>query len=253
MFSNIVTRYPNGVTNARETSILSDISIEDRIGRFHSYEQDFDQYIATDYTLTLNGGAVAAIAGDGGLITLTTAVSALTSLQKTPAAFVTAKNFIEIGSFVATVDNLLGLVFAGVLNVTATPFTGASQTDGIYFTTATTGVITANIAVGGVITSVVMPNTLLVAGSPASFTFYYDGALYPAAPNGRVIFDVSGAGVTASSRTEIIVPTASVFPGATVTTPTVAVSATTAAARTLTLDRVWVAKARQNPNASPVF
>lgn len=255
MFDLQTTRLFPGLTNTKDTGIFSDLYVPDRISKIHEYVQDFDQYIAADYVLTLGGGAVTQTSGDGGLITLVSAASAITSLQKTPAAFRNAAGFRTWGKFVLGVDSLLGLVIAGTLNVTATPFTGASQTDGIYFTTATTGVITANIASGGVITSVVVPNTLLVAGGGllAHLNFYWDGAIYGSAPNGRIMFDVSGTGVTAPSRVAIALPSGTTFPTAVLTTPTVGVSATTAAARTLTLDTIWVAKDRINPNATPAF
>lgn len=258
MFDNQVTRFGPGLNN--ETAIngdtnglFSDLYVQNRIGKVHEYSNDFDQYVANDWVVT-GVGTAALIAGDGGLLQITSPVSTFQSLQKGPAAFLLAKNFRAWGLATVNLDSLLGTIIAGLLNVTTTPFTGASQTDGIYFlSTVTTGALSFNIAVGGTITSV-NTGVNLVAGSAANLAWYYDGAVYAAGqPNGRVVWSISGAGVSAPARGEIAVAAASTFPGATLVTPTLSVNASTAVARNLVVDRVYFAKDRSNINASPVF
>lgn len=257
MLDNLVSRFYPGQTNSRDTALLSDLYVNNRIDRLHEYPQDFDQYIAADWVQTLNGGAAGLIAGDGGILQLTTVVSNFASVQKTPAAFPMTKGLRSWLTCQVQVDNVLGLLIAGLLNATATPFTGASQTDGAYFLSTNTGALSFNVAVGGVISSVAL-GVNLVAGAlaNANLSFYYDGGCYPGAPLGRVIFEASGAGVTANVRGEILVPasgTIAAFPGATNLAPIFGVSASTAAVRTAVIDKLYVAKDEVNINATPPF
>lgn len=256
MFDNVVSRFSRGQNNETDQGIFSDLYVNNRVGVLHEYSQDFDQYVAGDWTQTLNGGTAALVAGDGGLLALTSAVSVIASIQKNPAGFQLAKNFRTWGRVITQLDSLLGSTIFGLLNATATPFTGASQTDGAYFTSAvTTGEISFNVAVGGVI-STVDTGVAIVAGSPFIASFYYDGGVYAAAPNGRVVYQLSGTGVTAKVRGEIAIPasgTIAAFPGAVNITPTLGVNASTAVARVLTTDLLYFAKDRANINATPAF
>lgn len=253
MFDNTVTRLPGGVSNSRENGILSDLPVNERISKLHEYSNDFDQYVAGDWTQTLNGGTVALTAGDGGLLLITTAVSVLTSIQKNPTDFTFAAARRTWARHQVQLDSLVGVALVGLLNVTTTPFTGASQTDGIYFlSTVTTGALTINYAVAGVIVSQAM-GISLVAAQPATLSFYYDGGQYEGDGTDRIVWEATGAGVTASARGSMTVSATSAFPGATAVTPTLAVNATTAVARTLTVDSVYFAKDRVNINATPAF
>lgn len=253
MYDNRVSRAPYGSNNQRESGILSDLPFNSRITKAHEFSNDFDRYAAAEWVVT-GAGSAALTAGDGGLLALTSPVSAFQSLQDSPASFSMVKGFRAWMSFRASLDSLLGNVLVGLLNVTTTPFTGASQTDGIYITsTVTTGALSINIAVGGTITTQAL-GASIVAGSQFVLDWYYDGANYAAGyPNGRVVAECSGAGVTANVRTEIVVPAASTFPGATLMAPTISVNASTAVARVLTVDALWIAKDRANINATPAF
>jgi hypothetical protein len=256
MFDNVVSRFSKGANNETDQGIFSDLYVQNRVGTIHEYSQDFDQYVAGDWTTTLNGGSSALVAGDGGLLALTSAVSAIASIQKNPADFQLALGFRAWGRIMTQLDSLLGSTIFGLLNATTTPFTGASQTDGVYFTSAvTTGEISLNVAVGGVI-STLDTGVAIVVGSPFTASFYYDGGVYAAAPNGRIVFQISGTGVTAKARGEIAVPasgTIAAFPGAVNITPTLGVNASTAVARVLTTDLLYFAKDRANINATPAF
>ena len=81
---------------------------------------------------------------------------------------------------------------------------------------------------------------------------YYDGGLFNQS-TGRVIAEISGAGASTPIRTEIVVPAASTFPGSTGVAVTLAVNPSTAVARLLTVDNIYVAKSRVNPNVTPSF
>lgn len=263
MFDNTVSRFYPGVNGVRDTSILSDMFVPDRIDKVHEYPQDFDDYFgpatagSSGGWVVTGGGAVALIAGDGGILQLTTLVSAFQSAQKTPAAFPMTKGLRTWFTAQLQVDNVLGLVIAGLLNATATPFTGASQTDGAYFLSTNTGALSFNVAVGGVIASSNLGVNLVPGAlANANLSFYYDGACYAGAPLGRVVFEASGAGVSANFRGSIVVPasgTIAAFPGATNLAPIFGVSASTAAVRTGVIDKLYVAKDEVNINATPAF
>ena len=256
MFDNTVSRLNPGSTNSNPNALLSDLYVNNRIDRLHEYPQDFDQFVAADWVIT-GAGTAALTAGDGGILLLTTTASTFESVQKTPAAFPMTKGMRTWFTAQVQVDNVLGLLIAGLLNATATPFTGASQTDGAYFLSTNTGALSFNVAVGGVIASSNL-GVSLVAGAlaNANLSFYYDGGVYAGAPLGRVVFEASGAGVTANVRGEIAVPasgTIAAFPSAVNLAPIFGVSASTAAVRTAVIDKLYAAKDEVNINATPAF
>jgi len=264
MYDLAVTRHYPGVNNEKESALFSDLYVAHRLGRVHEYPNDFDSYIAGDWTQTLNGGSVALAAGDGGILNLVTAVSASASIQDNPAAMSHTKSFRTWMFGRMAIDNLLGQVIFGLMNATATPFTPASITDGAWFSSAAgTGALSFNVAVGGVITTVAM-GVSLVAGQQIQLSAYYDGAIYAAGqPNGRYVAQADQfiAGISSgAARVELgaagtgqagVMP--ATFPGATNLCYTIAAFASTAAARTLSIDTVYFAKDRININATPPF
>lgn len=255
MFDIAVTRFGKGLNSSGESGIFSDLYIQERVAKVHEYSQNFDQLIVADWTQQLNAGTIALVAGDGGLLALTSAVSAITSQEKAPSNYQLVKGFRAWYATLVSVDAVLGLTINGLLNATATPFTAGSQTDGAFFLTDNAGALSFVVAVGGTkVTTVVGAN--LVAGAFALLSWYYDGGCYAAAPLGRVIFEVKGPGVTTKVRGSVPIPAAgtiAAFPGAVNIGPVMGVSASTAVARVLTVDYVWAAKDRDNINASSAF
>lgn len=254
MFDNRPTRNQFGANNTRDTETFSDQFVEDRT-KVHEYNNDFDEYNVGNYTITTsNGGAATAIAGDGGILQLTTGAAStnFTELQNIRATYLYQLGFRVFSEFLFSVDSALANLVVGMLNTTATPFTGASQTDGVYLTTAGTTAVNVNLAVGGVITTQAAV-ALLNPGLANQITFktVWDGAIYSAL-TGRVFWELSGAGIVTPVRGEFL-PVPVNYPGATLVNTTVAVQASTAAVRTLNLDLFSVIKDRQNPNATPVF
>jgi hypothetical protein len=64
------TNYPDGVTNVIESAALGTFIAPDPSAA-HAYFNDFDIYLATDWTVTLVGtGTQAIVSGDGGLLAL---------------------------------------------------------------------------------------------------------------------------------------------------------------------------------------
>lgn len=255
MLDNAVSRFAPGLNNETDQGLFSDFYLPNRISKVHEFSYDFDAYLAADWTQQLNAGTIALVAGDGGLLALTSAASAITSQEDNPPSFQLAKGFRAWYRTLVSVDAVLGLTLNGLLNATATPFTAGSQTDGIIFLSDNAGALSLVVAVGGT-RLVTALGVSLVAGQFANLGWYYDGGVYNSAPLGRIIWEVSGPGVTAKARGEILIPasgTISAFPGAVNLGAVMGVSASTAVARILTVDYVYAAKDRANILATPAF
>ena len=258
MFDNQVTRFYPGATDSRETGIFSDIYALDRTSKLHEYNNDFDSFNAGDWTIT-GGGTQALVAGDGGLLGINSLASAFQSLQKNPTAFQLIPGYRSWFKLIGRLDSLLGNTIAGLVNVTATPFSGGSITDGIWFTTdVTTGEVKGNVATAGTVQTVDL-GVQILPGQFYQLAWYHDGEAYNIAPNGRVVFEAVTApssltaAVSAPGFARGEVAPIPAFPGATLLAQTMAVNASTAVARVLTVDLFYVSKDRTNINATPPF
>lgn len=260
MFDNQVTRSQFGQTNARDTETFSDLPVQDE-SKLHIYIDDFDYYsgpvavgTTNGYTLTGTGATAALAAFDGGAINLIAATTAfIAALQRTQGSFKIEAGFrlwYETLAQLSTLANASQLIL-GLTNVTTTPFTGGSITDGVWFSSdaAGAGALSINVAVGSVVTTTAL-GVNVVAAALGTYKWYWDGGVYPSAPNGRIVWEASGPGVSANARGSIAAPAN--FPGATLLAPQWAVKGT-AATPTLLLDVTQVAKDRTNINATPVF
>ncbi len=255
MFDHSVSRFQFGVTNARDTETFSDLSVEDD-SKLHYYLDDFDYYtgpvaVGTTNGLTLSGvGATAAMAAaDGGAINLIGATTGFTaSLQRSAGSFQITKGFRTWFQARVTLDALADQLIAGLCDVTATPFTAI--TDGIWLSSAvTTGILSVNVAVGGVVTTV-NTGVAAVPGSVLTFKAYWDGGIYGGSPNGRVVWEVSGPGASVNVRGEIAAPAN--YPGVTLLAPVVGILGT-AGTPTLTVDLLMAVKDRVNLLVTPTF
>lgn len=255
MYDNSVSRNQFGANNTRDTETFSDQPIEDRT-KVHEYNNDFDEYNTGNYTVSngATGGTVAAIAGDNGLVQASVvgaAANNFVSLQNIRADYVIQAARRMWGVFLFSLDSALANSIAGILNTTAAPFTVANQTDGIFLTTLGTTAVAVNVAVGGVITTVANAAVLNPGlANFVTFKFYWDGGQY-AAPAGRVIWELSGAGIVTPARGAIAAPAN--FPGATAVNPTFSVANSTAAARQMNIDLFSIIKERGNILATPTF
>jgi hypothetical protein len=263
MFDVQVSRTQFGWNNTRDTELFSDQPVDDWT-KNHNYYQDFDDYfgptaVGTAGGFTLSSGGAATVTQpnmDGGVISLNAVASTAASLQK-------QGHFkIQLGARtwfrqLISVDNVLGLVLAGMTNVTTTPFTGGQLTDGVWFSTTNAGVLSINVAVAGVVTTLPC-GVSLVGGNFATLGWYWDGGLYaPHTPNGAIIWECAPppygltSGLTANARGSIPAPTN--FPGATLLAFLSGVSPSTAAARALQVDYWYGFKDRVNFTQTPPF
>jgi hypothetical protein len=139
----------------------------------HGYVNDFDQYIAADWTVTTTTGSSALTAGNGGFLTQTTAASSsdIQANQKNPASFaVVGGEGLWFSCNVNVNDNVSGLI-AG-LTGGGTVF---APTNGIYFTKVT-GNANINAVINNAGTSTTFTGiTTITPGTPLTLSFYYDG------------------------------------------------------------------------------
>lgn len=133
------SRFPNGVTNVLKTSTLGMFCGMDPT-KHHLFFDDFDRYVAADWTITAVGAGTQALAdGDGGVLLLTNAAADNDSqqLQKVGESFL-----LEAGkrawfkarfkvSDATQSDFLIGLCVADTTLQGAV--SGAGVTDGIFF------------------------------------------------------------------------------------------------------------------------
>lgn len=264
MFDIQVSRTQFGWNNTRETELFSDQPVDDWT-KNHNYFQDFDDYFgptavasptAGGFTLSGAGSTVTQPNVDGGVISLNAAASTPTSLQK-QGHFKIQAGLRTFFRQLVSVDNVLGLILAGLTNVTSTPFTGGQLTDGIWFSSTNTGALSFNVAVGGVVTTVAC-GVSLVGGNFATLGAYWDGGLYSQhAPNGVIVWECGPppysltSGLTANARGSV--PAPANFPGATLLAFLSGVSPSTAATRALQIDYWYGLKDRVNYLQTPPF
>lgn len=227
------TRFPFGLTNVGETNLFADMVQPDPT-LFHEYFNDFDTYVATDWVVTeTDSNATEALAaGDGGLllITNTAADNDLVALQKTPAAwtFTAGKKMFFRCRFKVSDATQSDLVF-GLQVVDTTPL---DVTDGIYFlkadgSAAVSVICRKNASTGSTSASSI---TTLADDTFVELGWYYDGA-------GTLAYEVNGAVVGSLNASSLYLPD-------TTCTVSFALQNGEAAAKTMTVDYVYVAKER---------
>lgn len=227
------TRFPNGLTNVGDADLFADMVQPDPT-LFHQYFNDFDTYAAGDWVVTeTQAGATQALtAGDGGLLLLTNSAADddLVALQKTPAAFTftaAKKTFFRCRFKVS--DATQSDVVIGLQVVDTTPL---DVTDGVYFlkadgSTAFSVICRKNATTGSTSASSI---ATLADDTYIELGFYYDG-------ESKVVYEVNGVVVGSLDGTSAFLPD-------TTCTVSFALQNGEAAAKTMTLDYIFVAKER---------
>lgn len=229
MANSLVTRFPNGVTNVGEESLFADMA-QPAPTAFHTYFEDFDYFTAGDWTITETDAAAteALTDGDGGLllITNTAADDDLVSLQKKGESFLFVagkKLFFEARLKVS--DATQSDIVVGLQLTDTTPL---DVTDGVFFIKAD-GAKTVSFRVEKNNTA-----TAVNVGSMADNTFIRLGFYY----NGvdAVQYFVNGVYGGSSAVTNL--------PDDEELTVTMSLQNGEAAAKTMTVDYIYVAKER---------
>jgi hypothetical protein len=229
-----VTRFPNGVNNSQLDKIFSSMPYLDPT-KFHTYDDDFDQYVAGDWTVTeTQAGATQALtAGDGGQLSLVNSAADddVNQIQKLPAAFlpVIGKKLFMLCRFSVS-DLIQSDVAVGLINASADATVLANSVDGIFFLKAdganSVSVYSRLDNAAGSVTAVV---GALVAGFN-DLAIYYNGI-------DRVYYALNGAVLG------YLTVSAATFPNA-ITTVTASLKNGEAAAKTMIVDRLFVSQER---------
>lgn len=230
---NLVTRFPNGVTNVADVDLFADMAQLDAT-KFHTFFDDFDTYTAGDWTVTeTDAGATQALtAGDGGLllITNTAADNDLVALQKNPAAFsfTAGKKLFFRARFKVSDATQSDLVF-GLQVVDTTPL---DVTDGVYFLKADGSAAVSVVCRKNATTGSTSASSIATLADDTYITlgFAYDG-------EGKVAYEVNGNVVGSLDASSAYLPD-------TTCTVSFALQNGEAVAKTMTVDYVFVAKER---------
>jgi len=230
---NIVTRFPNGVTNVNDVNLFADMAQLDPT-LFHTYWNDLDTYTAGDWVVTETDAAAtqALAAGDGGLLLVTNTAGAtdLVALQKTPAAFTftAGKETFFSCRFKVSDATKSALVF-GLQVIDTTPL---DVTDGIYFLKSAASTSVAVICRKNATTGSTTATGIATMADDTYITlgFAYDG-------DSKVAYAVNGVLQGSLDATSAYLPD-------TTCTVSFALQNGEAVAKTMTVDYIFVAKER---------
>lgn len=131
---NLVTRFPNGLTNVNVNDIFASM-IQSDPTKFHTFYQDFDTYLASQWVVTITGTTptAALVDGNGGLLALTN-----TSVDNDNIFLQTVKeNFFPVAGkrtfFKSRFKVSDATQIDAVVGLQITDTTPLDVTDGIYF------------------------------------------------------------------------------------------------------------------------
>ena len=170
------TRFPNGVTNAGEDTIFAALG-QLAPTKFHTYMEDFDYYVAGDWTVTeTDAGATQALAdGDGGLLLLTNSAADddLNALQKKGESFrFAAGKKLWFEARLKVSDATQSDVVVGLQITDTTPL---DVTDGVFFIKAD-GSTSVSLLVEKNNTATTTSSVATLADDTfITLSFYYDG------------------------------------------------------------------------------
>lgn len=241
------TNNPGGVTNAAPWQTMAMAGMPDPTWS-QLYFDDFNPFLAAPYsTVGVGTPVVAAVAGLGGLVSLTTSGAIndttnlqllLASYQATPNKQMFFKTSFTPGAVIATEN-----IYAGLFPVGASPLAAA---DFIGFTCAagqTGWVFTARI--GGVSTVVPLPaSCVLAASTPTELGFYIDRggniAIFwnPTTGNNPISASASATGQPRGRVASLLQPTSGTPLALTqvILAPTIGIQTTSAATKTMNVD-----------------
>ena len=249
--SPVPVRFPSGVSTDFPYGPLANFGQINPFG-YHVHQDDFN-VLLTGYTATKTGaGAIAPVAGDGGLLLFTTAALAtdncVLNLPVAGFALVSGKKAFFLARL--QLSSAVNAAFrVGLINTTTTPFTGGSITDGVYLDKATGSAanLTVVSVVGGVATTKVVPTNAYTLANATNLDL---GFAVDRGGNVAIFVGAQLVGWLPQSGTGAAVPVrgpvASFQPGLTaaVLNPTLAVLSGAAAAATMTVDFVLAAVER---------
>ena len=234
--NGLSTRFPNGVVNRTAQHPFFNLIVPDLLTL--QYErQDFNQYVAADWTVTETQAAAtqALTAGAGGLILLTNsgANNDVNQIQKNPANFAfTSGKRAWVGARFQLSDATNSAFAVGLQNVSADGTVLSNATDGLFFLKPTAAAALVGYFRQDNSTGSANSATLATLADATSVTVeaYWDGKT-------SVIFGVNGVVVDQIDVTSSMIPNANLALVACVKNGAVA-------AKTATIDYLFAAVER---------
>lgn len=225
------TRLANGITNVNEVSLFEGMR-QPVPTLFHTFFDDFDRYTAANWTVTETQGSAtqALVNGDGGWLQLVNSATNddLVSLQNTVESFTfTAGQRLFFEARIAVDDATQSDVLVGLLHQTTTPF---APTDGVYFVKLDGDTALDFVEEAGDTATTESGISDMADDTFITVGFYYDGVE-------TVVYAVDGVVVGSIDITNLTED---------LLTPTFAVRNGEGAAKTMTIDYIYVAKERMN-------
>ena len=172
------TRYPSGVSTQYSRQTLGNLPFPDPT-KVYMHFDDFSVYRAADWTVAtgVNAGAVASVAGQGGLIALTTAAVTAADFETivaTPLDFnFVAGQEVWYSTYLKLSEITASIALAGYVG--SAPGATLTPTSGIYFrkaaATATVDLVVRLASTSTTLSAV----TTLVANTYVKLGFYYNG------------------------------------------------------------------------------
>ncbi len=197
---NQITRYPNGVTNAFDNAIFTNLKIPDRT-IYHEFVDDFDKYTAAQWSVGgVNPVAPALAAGDGGILSMATTGASGDSnyvQQAANAFFVVAgkKMFFRAR---AQVDDATLAQFSLGLQIPVAANNFLTPADGIYIRKPAADTNVYLVSRVGSVETLSAALGVITAGTQFEVSFAYDGqGNIAAALNGQVKASITPAAITA--------------------------------------------------------
>lgn len=226
------TRFTSGIGTRKAPDPLYMYGHPDRTD-YHAFFDDFDTYTAGSWTITVTGTATTALAaGDGGWLSTATSASSSDAnyFQKATESF-----SFEAGkpAWFKARFKVSALTSVVALGLQVTDTTPEDVTDGIYFLSTTgTGAVTVLCRKNATTGSTSASAGTLVADTFTELAWFWDG---------KDSVEAFQDGVKVATLTGV----ASSYLPDTTTTVSFGIRTTSAAAKTLTVDYIFAAKARR--------
>jgi hypothetical protein len=199
MPADSITRFPDGVTNAREETTLGAMGFPDPT-RYHTWFNDFDDYLAAEWvrTVTGTGTTVVNTGADGGILLTTNSAAdddaVFYQLSENAAAGACETFKFIVGKklwFKARLAISDATQSDFVMGLQVTDTTPLAVTDGVYFRKDDGDAFLDFVVIKG---SVATTATVIATMANATFItmgFYYDGGSVGATGTGNIYYYVN--------------------------------------------------------------
>lgn len=239
MFTDLtVTRFPNGINNVDVSSIFNSLKIPSPLG-YNIFDENFYEYTAAQWTVTETqaGATQGLIDGNGGVLSLvnSAADNDLNAIQRI-AAGISAESWLLDPAkkfFMRCRVNINNITLSDmIMGLQITDATPLAVSDGLFFRKSEGSATVNLVAVKNAVEAVLAVGSIVIAPTYTDLDLFWDGQ---GVTDGRLYGALNG------TIAGYIQPGAS-FPDDEPLTISLAVQNGSAAARTMNIDRVFIAQ-----------